>query len=432
MTIKAIRGEFLDCLDDPGQASEKAIRHIEDGLMIIEDGKIKALGDFEQLKNQVNVPITHYANHLITPGLVDTHIHFPQTEMIAAYGEQLLGWLETYTFPTEKQFADKAYAKQISEFFLNQLLMNGTTTALVFGTVHKGSVDAFFESALKHNLRMIAGKVLMDRNCPEYLRDDPESGYQDSKTLIEQWHGKDRLSYAVTPRFAPTSTPAQLDKCRQLLEEYPDVYLHTHLSENLNECEWVKELFPDAKDYLDVYDQFGLLGSKTILAHGIHLCDREWQTLKTTNSAIAHCPSSNLFMGSGLFNLKAAEEHDVRCGMGTDVGAGTSFSLLSTYGDAYKVQQLQGNALSAFKGFYLNTLGGAKALSLDDKIGNFDQGKEADFIALDLQATDLLTLRLKNAKNLHDKLFAVMMLAESTSVSATHILGECAYQKARP
>lgn len=424
--IKAIRGEMIDCLDDPA-VNAHAIRHIKDGLLIIENGHIKAVGDYETLKDHIHYPITHYPHHLIMPGLIDTHIHFPQTEMIAAYGEQLLGWLETYTFPTEKQFADSDYATEIAEFFLDQLLMNGTTTALVFGTVHKNSVDAFFNAALKKQLRMIAGKVLMDRNCPEYLQDDPETGYRDSKALINKWHEKDRLLYAVTPRFAPTSTPAQLTACKQLLDEHPNVYLHTHLSENLDECDWVKSLYPDARDYVDVYDQAGLLTDKTVLAHGIHLSTDEWKAIKSQDSAIAHCPSSNLFMGSGLFNLKTCESHGVKCGMGTDVGAGTSFSLLSTYADAYKVQQLQGNKLSAFKGLYLNTLGGAKALSLDKSIGNFDIGKEADFIAVDTKATELLALRTQKAKDIHDKLFALMMLAESNSVAATYSLGQCVY-----
>ncbi len=431
MTTTYIRGEIVDCIGDPNKIGKKAIRHYDDGLLIIEDGNVKQFGDFTALSPQIDNldSVQHYTHHLIMPGLIDTHIHFPQTEMIAAYGEQLLGWLETYTFPTEQKFKDPEYSAQIAEFFLDQLLKNGTTTALVFGTVHPESVDAFFTAAQKRRLRMIAGKVMMDRNCPEYLCDTAETSYSESKALIEKWHDVDRLSYAVTPRFAPTSTEAQLQAARKLLEEYPSVYLHTHLSENVDECEWVKSLYPDARDYLDVYAQNGLLKRRSVMAHGIHLSDDEWQVLHETETAVAHCPSSNLFMGSGLFNLKQCEAHDVHCGMGTDVGAGTSFSLLNTYADAYKVQQLQGNKLSAFKGLYLNTLGGAQALDLDDKIGNFEQGKEADFVVLDLAATDLLALRLKNTKDLHDKLFALMLLADSTSVAATYILGENVYKK---
>jgi guanine deaminase len=349
--------------------------------------------------------------------------------MIGAYGEQLLEWLEQYTFPTERQFADVEYARKQANFFIDQLLKNGTTTALVFGTVHPESVDAFFSIAEKKHLRMICGKVLMDRNAPEYLLDTAESGYEQSKQLIEKWHNRGRLQYAVTPRFAPTSTNAQLKRAGDLLKEYPDVYLHTHLSENVKECDWVQSLFPETENYLDAYHQANLLTRRSVFAHGIHLCDDEYACLAEHESAIAFCPTSNLFLGSGLFDLKTAEKHQINVGLGTDIGAGTSFSLLQTMNEAYKTQQLRGDKLSPFKSFYLATLGGAEALDLAETIGNFEAGKEADFVVLDYQATELLGLRMSKCQTVEEKLFALSILGDDRTVKATYSLGNCVYQQ---
>jgi guanine deaminase len=351
-------------------------------------------------------------------------VHYPQTEMIASYGEQLLEWLENYTFPFERQFSDFEHGKKVAKFFLDQLLEAGTTTALVFGTVHKESVEAFFTIAQQKKLRMICGKVLMDTNCPDYLSDTAQSGYDDSKALIEKWHNTDRLQYAITPRFAPTCSRDQLDKAGQLLAENPSVYLHTHLSENKTEVAWVKDLFPDNEGYLDVYDQSQLLGRRSVFAHGVHLHDSECQRLGETDSAIAFCPSSNLFLGSGLFNLKQAQKYDINLGLGSDIGAGTTFSMLSTINEGYKTQQLRGNPLSPFKSFYLATLGGAIALDLEGTIGNFTKGAEADFIVLDYHATPLMERRMQHCKNLSEKLFILSMLGDERHVKATHIMGE--------
>lgn len=425
--LAAFRGEILHFIQDPAIVGiEQSYQHFEDGLLIVEEGKVSALGEYSDLIQTLaqGTPVTHYEQGLICPGFIDTHIHYPQTEMIASYGEQLLQWLENYTFPTEKQFCDKAYASKIADFFLTQLLDAGTTTALVFGTVHKESVEAFFEAADAKQLRMICGKVLMDRNCPQDLQDTPESGYQDSKDLIEKWHGHNRCLYAVTPRFAPTSSREQLDKAGQLLEEYPDVYMHTHISENLDEVAWVESLFEDSQGYLDAYDKSGLLGARSVFAHGIHLHDDECQRLAETDSAIAHCPTSNLFLGSGLFNLKKMESFSIKTGLGTDVGAGTSFSMLETMNEAYKIQQLQGNKLTPFKSFYLATLGGARALKLEDKIGSFAPGNEADFVVLDYSATPLLSLRMSHCHNLSEKLFVLSMLGDERTVKSTYILGQ--------
>jgi len=435
--IKVIRSSFLDFIDDPFYTSETAsVRYLEDGLLVIENGKIKDFGTYEQLHEKyVGIDAIAYPDKLIMPGFIDTHIHYPQTAMVAAYGEQLLEWLSKYTFPTEAKFKDKNYAQEIATVFLDELLKNGTTTALVFAAVFPESVDAFFEEAERRNLRMIAGKVMMNRNAPDFLLDTAQSSYDETKALIKKWHQKGRLLYAVTPRFAITSTDEQLDLAGQLLAEFPDVYLHTHLSENVNEVQFVAELFPNSKGYLDVYDQAGLVKEKSIFAHGVQLTDQEFQRLSEAKSAISFCPTSNLFLGSGLFKLNKAKssETPVKVGLGTDIGAGTSFSLLQTANEAYKVVQLQGEKLSSFKALFLATLGGARALSLEDKLGNFDIGKEADFIVIDPKATPAMALRnadfpVKTLEEIADKAFAIVIMGDDRTIEATYIMGEIAYQ----
>ena len=431
-TIKAWRSAILHCTANPTEVgTEQAFEYFEDGLLVVKDGIIQALGNAEDQIALLDstIEVEHHPDALIVPGFIDTHIHYPQSDMIASYGEQLLDWLNNYTFPEESKFVDKQYASDVAERFIAELLRNGTTTALVFGTVHKQSVDAFFEAALPLNLRMICGKVMMDRHAPDYLTDTPETAYKDSKELIERWHNHGRLHYAVTPRFAPTSTSEQLSAAGKLLSEYDDLYMHTHLSENRQECSWVQELFPDSKNYLEVYDQHQLLSERSVFAHGIHLCDQEYNRLSETGSAIAFCPTSNLFLGSGLFNLEKAELHKVNVGMGTDVGGGTSFSMFSTLNEAYKVIQMQGQNLDPIKSFYLATLGGAKALRLDDKVGNLAVGSEADFVILDKQATPLLSKRLERAKDIKDTLFALMILADDRAIQATYAMGQCVHQR---
>ncbi|MBJ7549640.1 guanine deaminase [Marinomonas ostreistagni] len=431
-TIKAWRSAILHCTANPAEVgTDQAFEYFEDGLLVEKDGIIQALGNAEEQITLLDstIEVEHHPEALIVPGFVDTHIHYPQSDMIASYGEQLLDWLNNYTFPEESKFADKQYASDVAERFLAELLRNGTTTALVFGTVHKQSVDAFFEAALPLNLRMICGKVMMDRHAPDYLTDTPETAYEDSKELIERWHNHGRLHYAVTPRFAPTSTSEQLAAAGKLLSEYDDLYMHTHLSENRQECSWVQELFPDSKNYLDVYDQHQLLSERSVFAHGIHLCDQEYNRLSETGSAIAFCPTSNLFLGSGLFNLEKAELHKVNVGMGTDVGGGTSFSMFNTLNEAYKVIQMQGQNLDPIKSFYLATLGGAKALRLDGKVGNLAIGSEADFVIIDKHATPLLSKRLERAKDIKDTLFALMILADDRAIQATYAMGQCVHQR---
>ena len=431
--ITVVRGRFLDIQKTVSQAQDiiDQVRYIEDGVLIAEQGQILWFGTWNDAQPHLpaNVEIQHYPEQLIIPGMIDTHIHFPQTEMVGAYGEQLLSWLNTYTFPTEIQFQDPSYAQKIAEFFIQELLKNGTTTALVFCTVHPESVDALFEAAAQQQMRLIAGKVMMDRHAPEALCDTAESAYEDSKALIGKWHGQGRALYAITPRFAPTSTPEQLERAGQLKAEFPDVYVHTHLSENKDEIAWVKDLFPEQKGYLDVYHHYGLTGNRSVFAHCVHLEDAEWQCMHETDSAIAFCPTSNLFLGSGLFPLKKTWQQQVKVGLGTDIGAGTSFSLLQTVNEAYKVQQLQGDKLSAFESLYHATLGGAKALDLDDKLGNFNVGKEADFVVLNLKPTALQQLRQSRSKSIEDSLFALFTMGDDRNIEATYIYGQKAYSQ---
>jgi guanine deaminase len=426
------RGSLLFFTADPQFAGEDAWQYIDDGLLAVDDaGLITQAGAYSELPGlwDDGANVVDYRGKILMPGFVDCHIHYPQTEMIAAYGTQLLDWLETHTFPVESQFVDYDYGVRIAERFVTELLRNGTTTALVFGTVHPQSVDAFFTVAQQRQLRMIAGKVMMDRNAPDAVLDTASSSYQESKTLIEKWHGVDRLSYAVTPRFAPTSTPEQLQQAGRLLQEFPGVYLHTHLSENRDELAWVQSLFPDSEHYLDVYDQAGLLGKRSVFAHGIHLCDDECQRMANSDSVIAHCPSSNLFLGSGLFDLKKMDACGIRVGIGSDVGGGSSFSAFDSLADAYKIQQLNQHNLDPFRSLYLATLGGARALSLDDRIGSFQPGMEADFIVMDPHATDFLSFRSQHCRNLKEQLFVLNTLGDDRVIAATYILGQLAHQR---
>lgn len=431
--MKAYRGSILHLLDDPTKTSHaEAVAFHEDGLLLIEDGRVAACGVYDDLAPRLGeTPVEDLTGHLITPGFVDTHIHFPQVDVIAAHGAQLLDWLEQHTFPCEAAFADPAHAAEMATFFLDELLRNGTTTALVFGSVHKVSVEALFVEALARDMRLIAGKTLMDRNAPEGLTDTVESSRADMEALIADWHGKGRLGYAVTPRFAISCSDEQLAMAGEVLAAHPGVWMQTHLAENPHEIAETAQLFPAAKDYLDVYDRFGLLGQRSVFAHCVHLKGEAFQRMAAKGGAAAFCPTSNLFLGSGLFPLKDACAHGVKVGMGTDVGAGTTFSILHTLGEAYKVGQLRGDALDPFHAFYLGTLGGARALDLDDKIGNLAPGKEADFLVLDLAATPLIARRLAGAKTLADKLFALTVLGDDRVVARTYLAGVERYRRGK-
>ena len=426
---QAFRASILHCLADPGEGSESsALEYFEDGLLVIENGLVVEAGDASSLLPQLSddVAIRKYPGKIIVPGFIDCHVHFPQLDIIASYGEQLLDWLNRYAYPAEAKFADENYAREIAEVFLGELLRNGTTTALVFGTVHAHSVDAILEAAESRGMRLIAGKVLMDSNCPDELQDSPESAYADSKALIERWHGKDRLGYAITPRFALTSSEEQLAAAGRLASEYPDVWIHTHLAENRAEVEEIARQFPKSRSYLDVYDHYGLLRERAVFAHCLHMDDEDRSCMAAKGGAAAFCPTSNLFLGSGLFDLRTLRAANIRVGLGTDLGGGTSLSLLRTASEAYKVLHLQDQALPASRALYLSTLGAAEALYLDDKVGNFEPGKEADFVVLDPAGSSLSERRTRVARSIEESLFAITMLGDDRNVAATYVAGRLA------
>lgn len=424
---KAFRAAVYHCVADPGGVPvDEAIEYIEDGLLVVEDGRIAALGPADELLPALgeDTLVEDLTGKLLLPGLIDCHVHYAQLDIIAAYGEQLLDWLHRYAYPAEARFADKAHAAEVAEAFLEELLRNGITTALIFATVHPQSVDAIFEAAERRNMRVIAGKVLMDRNCPEELRDTPESAYADSKALIERWHGRGRLGYAITPRFALTSSAAQLEAAGRLAAEHPDAWVHTHLAENREEVEEIAKAFPESRSYLDVYERFGLVRHRSMFAHCLHVDDDDRAVMAGRHAAGAFCPTSNLFLGSGLFNLQAMTEAGVNVGLATDVGGGTSLSMLRTMSSAYKVLHLQGQPLAASRAVYLATLGAARALDLEDVIGNLSPGKEADFIAIDFAATRITERRTLSAESIDEALFSLIFLGDDRHIARTYILGE--------
>lgn len=431
---RLVRGQLLHFLADPGMGDDPAAwQFFDDGGLWIRDGRIQAAGPWAALTAALppgvgeSATVHDYRGHLVLPGFVDCHLHYPQAGVIASYGRQLLDWLNDYVFPAEARFADASEAERTAAFVVDRLLAHGTTTASVFATVHPHSVDAFFAAAEARGLRMLCGKVLMDRNCPPDLRDTAAGGMADSLRLIERWHGRGRLRYSLTPRFAPTSSPEQLRLCGELLASQPGLHLQTHLAENPCELDWVRQLFPTRGSYLDVYQHYGLAGPRSLHAHCIHLDAAERRSLAAGGAAAAFCPGSNLFLGSGFFNLDASREAGLRVGLATDIGAGTGFSLLRSLAQAYEVGQALGAPLPALRGFYLATLGGARALYLDDCIGSFQPGREADFIALDWAATPELAWRMERCQTLAERLFALMMLGDERCVVATHVMGEAAW-----
>ncbi|RLA30800.1 MAG: guanine deaminase [Gammaproteobacteria bacterium] len=423
---KAFRAEILHCLGDPGEhADATQVEYFADGLLIVEDGYVAGLGDAETLLPGLadDIELIDQRGNLICPGFIDCHVHFSQVDIIASYGEQLLDWLNRYAYPAEQRFSDAQYADEVANFFTDELLRNGTTTALVFPTVHEESVGAIFSAASKRNMRLLSGKILMDQHCPESVRDDAESAYSVSRRLLEKWHGKGRLGYALTPRFAVTSSEAQLAAVGKLAAEFPDVHIHTHLAENHEEVDLIAKQFPWSRSYLDVYDHFGLVRERSVFAHCLHLDDMDREHMANSGSAIAFCPTSNLFLGSGLFDLRSARESGIRVGLATDVGGGTSLNMLRTMSEAYKVLHLESQSLPGFRALYLATLGAAEALYLDDKIGNFATGKEADFVVLNYAGAEITTRRLAKAGDIAEKLFALIMLGDDRNVSATHVMG---------
>ena len=430
------RGSIYHCLETSGNLKPA---YFEDGLMVVdkESGKIIDVGTYSDLSSSwdTSINLIHFKDRLIMPGFIDTHVHYPQYKVIASYGTSLLEWLNQYTFVEEQRFSDENYADQIANLFLDELIKNGTTTVMTFCASYKKSVDAFFKASQKRNLRMVAGKVMMDRNAPEKLCDSPEDSYLDSKALIEKWHNKGRLRYAVTPRFAITSSKLQLEQASRLLSEYPDangkkgVLLQTHLNENDEEINWVKELFPESENYFGVYQDFGITGANSVFGHCIHNTEDEYQKMAETGSKISLCPRSNLFLGSGLFELEKLESYGIDVSLASDVGGGDSFSMFQVMNEAYKVCRMNDFNLDPVKAFYLTTLGAAKVLNMDDSIGNFECGKEADFIVVDLNATEIISQKNKISTSIHDTLFNLMTLGDDRLVDEVYIMGQRNYKK---
>jgi len=411
----------------------ECIEHIEDSMVVMENGMITEWGPAADINTRLDedVDVESYRDCLILPGFIDGHVHYPQMEIIGAYGKQLIDWLNKYTFVAEQKFSDSDYARKAANAFLHECLRAGTTTAAVFCTIYPESVEVFFEESQKLNMRNIAGKVLMDRNAPTALTESVQSGYDQTKSLIERWHGNGRQLYAVSPRFAATSSPAQMEMAGSVWLEHPGTYLQSHLSESTAEIEWVMDMYPQRINYLDIYAHYGQLGPRSIYGHGIHLSAQELSILHETGTALAHCPTSNLFLGSGLFDLGRAMDpaRPLRVGLATDLGAGTSFSQLVTMNEAYKVAQLSGYSLSALHAFYLATLGTARALYLEDRIGSISPAKEADLIVLDLKATSLLENRMQYARDIEEILFILMTLGDDRAVRATYVAGRKLYSR---
>lgn len=430
MTRQVYRASLFHLRDHPSRVPPGET-FFADGALVVDGGHVVQAGPWDVIAPtlEADVPVAAFDNALIVPGFVDAHVHYPQLDVIASPAPHLLAWLEDHTFPSEVRFSDRAVAAEAAGFFLDQLLAHGTTTALVYPTVHANSVDLLFEAARDREMRIVSGKVLMDRLAPEGLLDTAEGGIADSAALIKTWHGAGRISYAITPRFAVTSTPRQLELAGELLRASPGVLMHTHLSENPREVEEVRKLFAGCGDYLGVYEKYGLATDHSVFAHCLHLTDGEWRRMAANGSSIAFCPTSNLFLGSGLFDLARAEREGVTVGLATDVGGGTSLSLLQTMNEAFKVGQLRERMTDPFTLFYLATLGGAKALKLDSKIGNFEPGKEADFLVLDLAASPLLRRRVAYAKSADEILFALAILGDDRAVRETYVMGKRAYAR---
>lgn len=427
----AIRGDILDFTADPawGETESAAVRFRPGHWLLADAGRIVAV--------QADAPgegwqRVDHSGRLILPGFIDTHVHSPQLDVIASYGTELLDWLNTYTFPAERRYADAAEAETGAARFLDALLGHGTTAAVVFPTVHKVSCDRLFAAAQTRGMRVIAGKVLMDRHAPEGLRDDAsnvDEAERDCRDLIARWHGRDRLAYAVTVRFAPTSTPEQLAMAGRLCAEDPGLYMQTHVAENRDEVRWVKELFPEARSYLDVYARAGLLHRRSVLAHGIWLDDADRAALRESGAQIAHSPSSNLFLGSGLFDWRAAEAAGAAVSLASDVGGGTSLSMQRTIADAYRVQAMAGQRLTAWKALHAATRGAARALGLDHEIGSFEAGRCADLCVWDWAAGPVAERRMEVARGLHEKVFAWLTLGDERNLRRTWVNGVERYRR---
>ena len=417
-----ILGQVLSFTGDPFALGPEAARHLSRGGVLVEDGRIAAVGEADALRAaHRDARVTDYGSHLISAGFIDAHVHYPQTAIIASWGKRLIDWLNQYTYPEEMRFADPAYADEIAHRYLDLALAHGTTSMCTYATIHPASVDAFFGAAQARGLRAFAGKTCMDRNAPEGLRDTAQSAYDDSKRLLQKWHGAGRLSYVITPRFSPTSTPEQLAALGALWAEYPDCLMQTHLSEQTDEIAWVRDLHPQSRDYLDTYETQGLLREGAVYGHAIHLTDREKARLTEAGASLVHCPTSNTFIGSGLFNMGLARQ--LRVGLATDTGGGSSFSMLHTMAAAYEVAQLRGEALHPAQLWWLATVGSARALHAETRIGNIALGMEADLVVIDLASTPAIEQAVRRANDIWQAVFPTVMLGDDRAVKAVWVGG---------
>lgn len=428
----AIRSAMLTFKKDPFfHEMDECLVYESDAVIVMEGGKITQVGRAQDILPELDgVEVKRYTDSVIIPGFIDSHVHYPQTEIIGAYGEQLLDWLNNYTFIAEQGFKNKEHASEVAKVFLKEQFRNGVTSSTVYCTVFPQSVDAIFEEAEKYDMRIMAGKVCMDRNAPEALLDTPQCAYDESSSLIKKWHNKGRAEYVITPRFVPTSTPEQMEMMQALAAENPDMLIQSHVSENVKEVAWVKDLCPKAKDYTDAYAQYGLVRPRAIYGHGIHLTDRELSVFSETGAAVAHCPTSNFFLGSGCLNVKKLRDKNrpVHVGLATDLGAGTSFSMLQTMNEAYKAAQMNGTPYTSLHSFYLASCGTAEALGLQDKVGTIAVGMEADLTVLNLKSTPIIDYRMKYAKDLEEALFIQMTLGDDRAIAATYVAGKEVYR----
>ncbi|MER8923230.1 MULTISPECIES: guanine deaminase [unclassified Mesorhizobium] len=428
MTSTLLRGRTLSFLRWPEAIADHAAwRYEEDGGLLIRDGRIVAAGAYADVERQAGdgAKKIDHRPHLLLPGFIDAHAHFPQMQVIASYGAELLDWLNTYTFPEETKFANAQHGRRIARLFLDEMVRHGTTTVAAYCSVHKASAEAFFAESHARGMLNIAGKVMMDRNAPAGVLDTPQSGYDDTKALIAEWHGKGRQLYAITPRFAITSSPEQLEMAGTLCREHSDLHIQTHLSENHAEIAFTQKLYPQARDYTDVYEQYGLLGPKSLFGHCIHLLEREADALSDSGSVAVFCPTSNLFLGSGLFDYQRFRRRDkpLRIAAATDVGGGTNYSMLRTMDEGYKVIALNGEKLNPFQSFWQLTRGNAEALSVAGKVGTLDEGTDADITVLDARATPAMRLRMETVETLAEELFLLQTLGDDRAVREVYVAG---------
>jgi len=423
--VEILLGQVLRFVADPFAEGPQAARHERQGAVAIEAGRIVAVGPADEIVGRFpQAPRQDLGDKLISAGFVDAHVHYPQTAIIASWGKRLIDWLNSYTFPEEMRFADPAYASAIASRYFDLALSYGTTSMCSYGTIHAPSVDAFFNEAERRGMRALAGRTCMDRDtAPAGLRDTAQSAYDESKALLDRWHGRGRLSYVITPRFSPTSTPDQLLALGSLWAEHPECLMQTHLSEQVDEIAWVKSLYPAARDYLDTYETFGLLGENGIYGHAIHLEPREVARLREVGAGLAHCPTSNTFIGSGMFDTAGLAAAGLRIGLATDTGGGSSFSMLRTMAAAYEIGQLRRHASHPAQLWYLATAGAARALRIETAVGNIAPGMEADLIALDLVSTPVIAQRAERAESFWEALFPTIMMGDDRAIAGVWVAG---------